>query len=125
MSNRRLAGRLPHEKGSDREPNRHCVELESNVAAPHVVLSGLAFPESPRWHGGRLWLCDWGSREIIAVRLDGEREAMATVPSSPSGIDWLPSGELLIVSGGEGRLLRQEPDGQLATMTDLGSLSQR
>jgi sugar lactone lactonase YvrE len=94
------------------------------MAAPHVVLSGLAFPESPRWHEGRVWLCDWGTREVIAVELAGDREVMATVPSSPSGIDWLPSRALLIVSGGDGHLMRQEADGSLSTMADLRSLSE-
>jgi len=92
---------------------------------PQILLSGLAFPESPRWHEGRLWLCDWGTQEVVAVGLDGKHEIMAMVPSSPSGIDWLPSGELLIVSGGDGRLLRQVADGALSTMANLRSLSER
>ena len=25
------------------------------------ILTGLAFPESPRWHDDRLWLADWGA----------------------------------------------------------------
>jgi hypothetical protein len=24
-----------------------------------ILISGLAFPESPRWHDGRLWVSDW------------------------------------------------------------------
>jgi hypothetical protein len=27
-----------------------------------VLLSGLAFPESPRWRDGRLWVCNWGAQ---------------------------------------------------------------
>jgi sugar lactone lactonase YvrE len=123
MSNNRFAWRLPHEELSGSESDRDCVGLESSMAAPQMVLSGLAFPESPRWHKGRLWLCDWGAQEVIAVELAGDREVMATVPSSPSGIDWLGSGELLLVSGGDGHLLRQEGDGTMSTMADLRSLS--
>ena len=26
-----------------------------------VLLSGLAFPESPRWRDGRLWVCNWAA----------------------------------------------------------------
>jgi sugar lactone lactonase YvrE len=88
-----------------------------------VLHRGLAFPESPRWHEGRLWLCDWGTREVMTIGLEGERDVMAKIPSSPSGIDWLPGGELLIVSGGEGRLLRQLQDGSLTNMADLRPLS--
>jgi sugar lactone lactonase YvrE len=46
--------------------------MASDGSAPdeHVLLSGLAFPESPRWHKGRLWLCDWVAQQVIAVDLD-------------------------------------------------------
>jgi hypothetical protein len=36
----------------------------------------------------------------------------------PVCIDFLPDGRLLVVSGGEGRLLRREPDGSLGTHAD-------
>ena len=50
-----------------------------------TLLSGLAFGESPRWHGDRLWLADWGAQEIVAVDLDGRSEVMMSVsfPSFP------------------------------------------
>ena len=32
-----------------------------------VVLSGLAFPELPRWCDGRLWVCNWGAPELFAA----------------------------------------------------------
>ena len=38
----------------------------------HVLMTGLVFGESPRWHEGRLWFSDWGAQEIIAVDLDGQ-----------------------------------------------------
>ena len=37
----------------------------------------------------------------------------------PYSIDWLPDGRLLVVSGQEALLLRQEPDGALVTHADL------
>ncbi|HZS93564.1 MAG TPA: SMP-30/gluconolactonase/LRE family protein, partial [Chloroflexota bacterium] len=43
--------------------------------------------------------------------------------SFPFCIDWLPDGRLLVVSGREGRLLHQEPDGSLAVHADLSGLS--
>ncbi|RUY34018.1 SMP-30/gluconolactonase/LRE family protein, partial [Mesorhizobium sp. M7A.F.Ca.CA.001.13.2.1] len=56
----------------------------------HLVTAGLAFGESPRWHDGRLWLCNWGTGEIIAVDADGNREVMLTVPAVlPYSLDWL------------------------------------
>ena len=97
---------------------------KSAANKPHIVMSGLAFGESPRWHDGRLWLCNWGAGEIVAVDAEGNSEVVLTVPATlPYSIDWLPDGRLLVVSGREGLLLRQEPDGSLATHADLRSLS--
>ena len=90
----------------------------------NVITTGLAFGESPRWHDGRLWLCNWGTGEIIAVDADGDRKIMLTVPAVlPYSIDWLPDGRLLVISGREGLLLRQEADGGLVTHSDLRGLS--
>ena len=87
---------------------------------PTTLLTGLAIGESPRWHDGRLWLCNWGTQEIVAVDAAGAREVMARVPTTlPFSIDWLPDGRLLVVSGPESVLLRQEPDGSLVTHADL------
>ena len=90
---------------------------------PRTLLSGITFGESPRWHDDRLWFSDWGTQEVVAVDLEGEREVIVGVPSSPFSIDWLPDGRPLIVSGPEGILLRREPDGSLVTHADLSSLS--
>jgi sugar lactone lactonase YvrE len=89
---------------------------------PQVLLSDLAFPESPRWHDGRLWVSDWGANEVVTVDLAGQSEVVARVESFPMCIDHLPDGRLLIVSSADRRLLRQEPDGSLATHADLASL---
>jgi sugar lactone lactonase YvrE len=93
------------------------------MTEPRVLLSGLMFGESPRWHDDRLWFSDMGSNELIVVDLDGRSELVAKVPATPMGSGWLPDGRMLIVSSGDGRLLRREPDGSLATHADLSSLS--
>jgi sugar lactone lactonase YvrE len=90
---------------------------------PKPLLTGLVFPESPRWHGDRLWLADWGAQEIIAVDLGGKSEVVDRVASFPFSIDWLPDGRLLVISAAERRLLREGPDGSLAPHTDLSGLS--
>jgi sugar lactone lactonase YvrE len=99
----------------------------------HILMTGLLFVESPRWHDGRLWFSDWGTQEIIAVDLEGKSEMILRVPTlverenpvarGPFCIDWLPDGRLLIVSGRDGILLRREHDGSLAPHANLSSLS--
>jgi sugar lactone lactonase YvrE len=69
-----------------------------------ILMTDIAFGESPRWHEDRLWFADWGAQEVIAVDLDGVSEVVVRVdfPSFPLSIDWLPDGRLLIVSAREG-----------------------
>ncbi|HEV2745350.1 MAG TPA: SMP-30/gluconolactonase/LRE family protein [Rubrobacter sp.] len=89
-----------------------------------TVMGGIAFGESPRWHEDRLWFSDWGTQEIVAVDLQGNSQVMVhAATSAPFCIDWLPDGRLLVVSGSEARLRRQEPDGSLVDHADLGGLS--
>ncbi|MFL5905698.1 MAG: SMP-30/gluconolactonase/LRE family protein, partial [Solirubrobacteraceae bacterium] len=90
---------------------------------PEVLLEGVAFGESPRWHDGRLWLCDWGAQEVLAVDGDGRPQVMTRVPARlPFSIDWDAEDRLLVTAGPESLLLRQEPGGSLATHADLGHL---
>jgi sugar lactone lactonase YvrE len=91
------------------------------LAKPRVLLDGLAIGESPRWHDRRLWLCNWGAAEIVAVGLDGSSEVMARGPDLLGwSIGWLPNGRMLIT--GE-ELVRVEPDGSRVQHADLGHIS--
>jgi sugar lactone lactonase YvrE len=84
------------------------------MSEPKVLLTDLGIPESPRWHEGRLWFCNWIDRQVVAVGLDGKAEVMATRDSDshPMGysIDWLPDGSLLVTGD---KLRRQQPDGSM------------
>jgi sugar lactone lactonase YvrE len=90
---------------------------------PHILKTELAFPESPRWHDGRLWVSDWGAQEVLAVDLEGRAEVVARVESLMC-IDHLPDGRLLVVSSADRRLVRREPDGSLVTHGDLDALGE-
>jgi sugar lactone lactonase YvrE len=86
-----------------------------------VLLDGLAMPESPRWHDGRLWFSNWGAGEIVAVDLDGNAEVVGRGPEGAGwAVNWLPDGRMLIT--GE-ELLRVEPDGSRLRHADLSHLS--
>ena len=89
-----------------------------------VLLDTLRIGESPRWHDGRLWVCNWGAAEVLAVTTTGASERMRGAPTGiPFSIDWLPDGRLLLVSGHERRLLCGQRDGSLAPHADLRSIS--
>ncbi len=90
-----------------------------------ILMTGLMFPEQPRWHRGRLWFSDWGTREVIALDMDGKSEVVLVGPSFPLCVDWLADGRLLFVSVKDYRLVCQEPDGSLITYADLNGLSDR
>lgn len=91
---------------------------------PHILMTGIALGESPRWHDGRLWFSDWGAQEVIAIDPAGKSEVVARVPTFPFCIDFLPNGQMLVVSGREGLLLRREPDDSLVTHADLTNLAE-
>src|SRR5687767_3006701 len=87
----------------------------------HTLMTGLVVGESPRWHEGRLWFCNWGAKEIVALAPDGRSEVVAR-SDAPAGysIDWLPDGRLL-VTGYD--LQRREHDGSFVRHADLSGLS--
>src|SRR5712672_4229851 len=93
------------------------------VDAAEVLMEGVVFGESPRWHDGRLWFSDWGANQVIALGIDGSHEVVVTVESFPMCIDFLPDGRLLVVDSARRRLLRREPDGSLVTHADLSGVS--
>jgi sugar lactone lactonase YvrE len=57
--------------------------------------TGIQMGESPLWHDGRFWMCDWLAGEVLAFDASGNREVVARVGGLPFSIDWLPSGELI------------------------------
>jgi sugar lactone lactonase YvrE len=85
---------------------------------PEVLLSGLSFPEGPRWHEGRLWFSDMHAGRVFALGMDGKAEVIVEVPQKPSGLGWLPDGRLLVVSMLDRRLLRLDGTG-LVEVADL------
>lgn len=96
---------------------------EASGGRLHTLMTGLVFGEQPRWHEDRLWFSDWGTQEVIAIDLDGNREVIHRGSSFPLCVAWLPDGRLLVVSAREGLLLRRELDGSLVTHGDLSSIS--
>ena len=87
-----------------------------------ILVDGLAFPEGPRWHDGRLWFSDMHFHRVVAVDMQGNTETIVEVPQQPSGLGWLPDGRLLVVSMTDRKLLRLDPGG-LVEHADLSALA--
>jgi sugar lactone lactonase YvrE len=62
--------------------------------------TGLRMGESPRWHDGRFWMCDWLAGEVLAFDEAGRREVVARIEGLPFSIDWLPDGRLVATTNG-------------------------
>ncbi len=92
-------------------------------ATLETLISGLLFPEGPRWHDGRFYFSDMHAGVVLAVNEDGKTEEICRVEGEPSGLGWLPDGRMLIVSMQDRRLLRLESDGSLSEVADLSKLA--
>ena len=87
-----------------------------------TLADGLAFPEGPRWHDGRLWFTDQHARRICALTPDGGLESIAETTDLPGGLGWLPDGRLLVVYMTERRIMQWE-GGRFSTYADLSRLA--
>jgi sugar lactone lactonase YvrE len=82
------------------------------------LVDDLTFLESPRWHGGRLWLSEIYAGRVLSVDLTGEVYEMHRVPGQPSGLGWMPDGSLRVVSMTDALLLGATAGG-LVAVADL------
>lgn len=91
--------------------------------AENILIDNLCFGEGPRWRDGALWLSDMHDRKVLRVDAQGNAETILELEDDePSGLGWLPNGDLLVVSMGRKRLLRF--DGQeLHVHADLSKLA--
>jgi sugar lactone lactonase YvrE len=87
-----------------------------------TLVSGLTFPEGPRWRDGRLWFSDFFSHRVLTLTPDGELATVCDVGDQPSGLGFAPDGDLLVVAMNGRRLLRQR-DGELRQVAELGELA--
>jgi sugar lactone lactonase YvrE len=88
------------------------------------LYGGGTFFEGLRWHDGRWWVSDFydeGGR-ILAITPEGEVEREIAL-EQPSGMGWLPDGDLLAVSMTQHKLFRIGEDGEPREYADLSEFS--
>jgi uncharacterized protein (TIGR03032 family) len=77
-------------------PNKARGGILMDVDTGAILCRGLSMPHSPRWHGGRLWVCESGSGTLGTVDLGtGRYEAVAATPGFTRGLDF--AGDLVFV----------------------------
>ena len=60
-----------------------------DVASGEVIARGLSMPHSPRWHGGRLWVCESGAGTFGFLDPEsGRYEPIAATPGFTRGVDF-------------------------------------
>ncbi|HET6865544.1 MAG TPA: SMP-30/gluconolactonase/LRE family protein [Solirubrobacteraceae bacterium] len=79
--------------------------------------------ECPRWHEGRWWASDFYRHAVFSYDHDGRERLELEVEAQPSGLGWLPDGDLLVVSMKDRRVLRRRSDGTVDTHAQLSNLT--
>jgi sugar lactone lactonase YvrE len=104
------------------EPSRD-KDLPMPQSRPDVVVDGLAFPESPRWHDGRLWVSEKRGGRVITVASDATVATVAEIEGEPGGLGWSADGDLLVVAMSRRALVRVGADGTQTTVADVSDLT--
>lgn len=87
-----------------------------------ILLSGLKFPEAPRWRNGKLFFSDFIGKKVFCVDQKGNLEVIVEMQDSPSGLGFLNDGRMLIVSMQRRYLMRLDPEG-LKIQADLSNFT--
>lgn len=90
-----------------------------------IFADGLAFAEGLRWHDGQLWFSDMHEYGVWRASEDGTRHRVCEVTGRPSGLGWLPGGELLVVSMLDRKIWKLNADGKLTEHADLSGVAPR
>ena len=88
-----------------------------------LFYEGLDFGEGPRWHDGRLWVSDFFSQRVMSFGATGDVRVEVELDDQPSGLGWLPSGELLVVAMTSRQVRRVDGQGQVHLHADLAHIA--
>jgi sugar lactone lactonase YvrE len=86
------------------------------------IADGIYFGEGPRWHDGQLWFSDFYAHEVRSLDASGHLKTELTLDDQPSGLGWLPDGQLLVVAMAALKVMRLDADG-LHVHADLSHIA--
>ena len=91
---------------------------------PERFYEGLDFGEGPRWHDGRLWVSDFYAGTVSSFGDDGRRRVEVRLDDDqPSGLGWLPNGDLLVVAMLSRQVRRVDAEGVIHLHADLSHIA--
>jgi sugar lactone lactonase YvrE len=113
----------------NKAPQAPAIAAES-LLTPRIVeaefktqADGFTFTECPRWHDGQFYFSDVQGNRVHRLTADGKVETLLELADNPSGLGFLPDGDLLVVSTHESKLLRLSKDGSLREHADLSGVA--
>jgi len=95
----------------------------TNARTLTTLFEGGNYFECPRWRDGHWWVSDFYRRTVFTYDADGHEEAVLEVEGQPSGLGWMPDGDLLVVSMKDRRVLRVSSDGTVTVHADVSALT--
>lgn len=91
---------------------------------PKLFAQGLAWPESPRWRNGELFVSDVHNFRLVKVMPDGSVKTVCAVEGRPAGMDFAADGSLLLATGVRKELFRIDPQtGAQECVAELGDVA--
>ena len=82
-----------------------------DVASGEVITRGLSMPHSPRWYGGRLWVCESGAGTLGFIDpKTGRYQPIAEVPGFTRGLDFAGGLAFVGLSRCARRRVQRHPD---------------
>jgi sugar lactone lactonase YvrE len=94
--------------------------MERSVEVFHA---GLDFGEGPRWHDDRLWVSDFFAHRVSSYDAGGASRVELELDDQPSGLGWLPSGDLLVVAMTSRQVRRVDGSGVVHLHADLSGIT--
>jgi sugar lactone lactonase YvrE len=92
----------------------------SLTVATDTLLDGGGLFECPRWHDGAWWVSDIYAQHVLRVGEEGTATTVASFEDDarPSGLGWLPNGDLLVVLNNRRQLVRIDGEGRRSVHAD-------